>query len=295
MIADGATIVTDPVMGLTIPDDATFYTRCHVACAQGVALTGPTPNFTATVHGEALDAGASLSNNTMGGAYNAAPSAIGNCHAPLAILAMSTAPSVYILGDSKARGTEDTLLMTSVEDRGTIAQSLGPTTAYGNYGNGGDSAYRFMLGGTNYAKRANLFQYHTHFVCTYLINDLGINARSSAQALADLQSIWDMADAAGLEVYQSTTEPVTTSTDNWATTANQTVRPYEANIVACNDAIRALPAPLTGYFDIADAIMSARNSGKWKVTGSAFGYTPDGLHPNAAGYLLIKNSGVVAL
>lgn len=40
--------------------------------------------------------------------------------------------------------------------------------------------------------------------------------------------------------------------------------------------------PLEGYFDTADAVESARNSGKWVVST-----TGDGVHPNAAGHTLM--------
>ena len=45
--------------------------------------------------------------------------------------------------------------------------------------------------------------------------------------------------------------------------------------------------PLTGYIEIADAAESARNSGKWKVTGAAGYATADGIHPSAAMHTLM--------
>jgi lysophospholipase L1-like esterase len=41
---------------------------------------------------------------------------------------------------------------------------------------------------------------------------------------------------------------------------------------------------LSGWFETADTVESARNSGKWKATGSASGYTADGVHPSQTGH-----------
>lgn len=98
---------------------------------------------------------------------------------------------------------------------------------------------------------------------------------------------------------QSTITPWTTNTDNWATLANQTVKPFEAIRVALNERLRA-GAPMTtahvattagaadaiyvsqtGHpirviFDAADKMESSRNSGKFRVDlGQP---TADGVH-----------------
>lgn len=121
-----------------------------------------------------------------------------------------------------------------------------------------------------------LLQGLTHALVLLGTNDAG---RTFAQIQADLLAIWTNLANRGIKVYGCTINPTTTSTDSWATTANQTVKSGEAVRVQINDWIRTTPAPLTGYIDTADATESARNSGKWKVTGAANYATTDGTHP----------------
>ena len=66
-----------------------------------------------------------------------------------------------------------------------------------------------------------------------------------------------------------------------------TANANEAAIAAYNDSIRAGVAGASGYFEIADAVESSRNSGKIKADGNNFKYTPDGLHFNQFGSLAI--------
>ena len=69
----------------------------------------------------------------------------------------------------------------------------------------------------------------------------------------------------------------------------------DARRTGLNDELRGGLTGLEGYFDVADAIETSRNSGIWKVTGSANGYTADGIHPNTPGSVLVRDSGVIAL
>ena len=83
----------------------------------------------------------------------------------------------------------------------------------------------------------------------------------------------------GMQVWQATITPRSTSTDSFATTVNQT--PLNAAVLTeVNDYIRTLPSPLAGVIEASDAASSARNSGLWKVTGAAQYATSDGLHPS---------------
>jgi hypothetical protein len=42
-----------------------------------------------------------------------------------------------------------------------------------------------------------------------------------------------------------------------------------------------------------DALETSRDSGIWRVTGSANGHTTDGIHPNTPGSLLVSAAGVI--
>jgi lysophospholipase L1-like esterase len=79
----------------------------------------------------------------------------------------------------------------------------------------------------------------------------------------------------------------TSSTDSFATPANQTPDPAwltQSDFAALNDWIRSDPAPLTGYIEIANVISNGSNSRIWKA-----GHTADGVHPNGTGHTVILN------
>lgn len=138
-----------------------------------------------------------------------------------------------------------------------------------------------------------------------VIDTLDINDITTATSLATLQTndltIWTRLAATGAKVFTITHPPgAVSSTDVFATTANQTVYANDANRVAFNNWIRcgapisggaavacgtasALLSgqpghPLTGYFEIADTLESARDSGKFFANGTAGYATYDGTH-----------------
>lgn len=116
------------------------------------------------------------------------------------------------------------------------------------------------------------------------INDLKTGSRSQAQLLADHQTIYGL--FSGKRIYQTTLTPVSTSTDGWATTANQTPDPSGtlSQINSINAAIRAVPANVNVVIEVADACMSARDSDIWSAPPVA---APDGIHPNTAKQALV--------
>lgn len=143
----------------------------------------------------------------------------------------------------------------------------------------------------------------THATVLYGTNDLN-NAITLAQVQAILVSIWKRLAARTIKPYAVTIPPRTTSTDAFATTANQTATASNPTRIQINDWLRA-GAPLTAagvattagapgsivagqpghplvaysaaspIFDLADVVESARNSGVWKLNS-----TGDGTHPS---------------
>lgn len=131
--------------------------------------------------------------------------------------------------------------------------------------------------------------------CSDVITTMGLNDVFNLDTLATVQANkiieWTQEANRGCRVWQTTWTPHTTSTDNWQTTANQTVYASEAVRVGFNNWIRdgapinypaLTPAavgavgagivragetnhPLYSYFEVADRAESARNSGKWRV------------------------------
>lgn len=115
------------------------------------------------------------------------------------------------------------------------------------------------------------FNRSTRVLCEMGGNDI-FGGTSAATLQTTSQTVWAPWLAQGFKVWQSTIPPRTTSTDNWATTANQTLvsAPYEAQRLIYNAWIRAnwQSLGLSGYFDFAHAV-DPTDSGKWSVDGTA--------------------------
>lgn len=159
---------------------------------------------------------------------------------------------------------------------------------------------------THHRARYPLAAAATDVICEHGVNDgLNSGATTFAGLAGALLGLWGqlVALAAAPRIWQCTLPPsYNTSTDAWVTTVNQTAPPGNTARVQVNDWIRAgaplvgaapvaagtagsTPSPLlTGYFDAADAMESARNTGLWKVNGAANYYTADGTHPSIAAH-----------
>ncbi len=190
---------------------------------------------------------------------------------PAAIIGQTNKRSVWIAGDSRNAGIKDTA-DTLTPHAGQAAKCIGAKLAYIN---GAVASDRVQLANANYAKRMELAEYCTDVVSNYGINDLKPTGGNRAAGLV----LTDLSTFAGLftgkRVFQCTITPLTTSTDGWATTGNQTVVASEAQRVSLNGSIRSgAVAATSGFFEVTDWVESARDSGLWKVPG----YTNDGIH-----------------
>lgn len=223
-------------------------------------------------------------------------------------------PAIFLVGDSIAAGATETSLSAD-GDIGFLERGLS-----GRYpwcaATRGNQAFVTIAG--NPTKQMTLAAYASSALTNLGVNDFynpGIATSNSpnldvvqARALA----LWSQLSEAGCRVYQTTVTPVTSSTDKWATTANQTIYwPLQnAKRTAFNDWLRAgapivagvavaagtqgallagqAGHPLTDYIEIADIVETARNSGIWKVTGAENGYTADGTHPTSAMHALMS-------
>lgn len=115
-------------------------------------------------------------------------------------------------------------------------------------------------------------------------NDLANLSRTQAQLLADHQAIYGLFP--GKRIYQTTITSRTTSTDSWATTANQTISTVGTMSLlnGINTAIRAGVANVSAVLDVADAQMTARDSDIWATPPTP---TLDGTHPNTTSHAAI--------
>ena len=144
-------------------------------------------------------------------------------------------------------------------------------------GPGGDRFDYFIA---SHANRIAIAQYASDAIIEHGINDLTAG-RALVSILADQQTLRGYLPAS-MKVSCVTVEPVSTSSDTWAKTANQTTNANKATRVLFNAAQRAIPAGLATCLDIADAVESGRDSGKWT---SQYGTLPTyGTHGSGRGF-----------
>jgi len=198
---------------------------------------------------------------------------------PVAIIAQTTKPAVCIVGDSIAYANNDGLGNAS-GDIEVIARSVGPSFGYIHIDSAGTTALEF----TQNNIVTPLLNYCSAMIVEFGINDFALNGVTTAQLESYLTTIYGYAPA-GMQVFQTTLTPYTTSSDSWATTANQSTEAWESKRVTFNDALRAATfGPVSGYFDQAAAAETSTDSGLWKAgvsfpqCGSPNYWTTDGVH-----------------
>lgn len=123
-------------------------------------------------------------------------------------------------------------------------------------------------------------------LCTQGIMNGGTNdmafGRTADQAamFASLQSVYSAYKGTGLKnLIVHKVPPMTSSTDNWATSANQT---YSVNYEVGGKADQYNNLIAGGPFDLVLNGVSWRDTtdnNKWRTNGSALAYTKDGIHP----------------
>jgi hypothetical protein len=168
-------------------------------------------------------------------------------------------------------------------DIGEIARSIGPSYGYTNLAVAGDSAKAAVTG---IANRSRMFAYCSHVIDEYGVNDLALGESTSTITAARTT----LAQMSGKPTYGTTIPAETNSTDNWATLANQTTK---IDTDPLNGLIRNGITGEIGIFDVA-AGLDPTDQQKFPVSaGTPFYSTPDGIHENSTGNLLIRNSGVI--
>lgn len=275
-LPDGLTTVTDEVK-VSIPRGAAFWVRTYWQSTAGILYLKMGWNNAAGDQAEFAASG--IADKTQGGTYT--PTQAGRYFGPAAIISNTSCASVFLLGDSRINGQNDTADATG--DVGQLARSIGREFGYINVGIPGDRASAVATG---YAKRLDLSKYCSHVVSNLGTNDL-FQGNSAATIQGNIQTIATAFARAGRSVYWATITPSTTSTDSWATTANQTVKTSEANRVAVNNWLRTGGIPyLLGHFECADPVETARDSGVWKAPGR----TTDGTHETQLANLEIRDA-----
>ena len=210
----------------------------------------------------------------------------GNHFVPTAILGIPRRPtvSVVIIGDSIMEQGIDS--GDGNGNYGYVARGLwnvnGRTIPYMSLAKGGDGAFRYGAYAEGGLRRLGLIQYGSHVVINLGVNDL-VGTFSVNNILDWLKFLWNAAKVRGKHVTQCLITPKTTSTDSWATTANQTHSTYfepGGRRDQLNAAIRAEVGKglVDAIFDPNVRCESQTDPGKWAVTGAANYATNDGLH-----------------
>lgn len=295
-----AELVSDPIypaaFGLTKFDkNATSYwlrSRQVVTSGQNHVRTtgGGTPTGEGTQYSNGLSASQLLSTGALvtpsGGASAGAEIM------PSVIIGRTIGtPDVaaLVIGDSIADGSNETVTSGSgVNDSGFISRGLyqvnGRTVPLSKMTCGGSSV-RYMAAGMT--RRRALFKYFTHAVCNYGSNDGVVENRTSAQVLADLKVVWAALKAEGVRwIEEVGIIPRTTSSDSFATVANQTPRPNFETGGAFRDALNAALQSNVGadgldaYISVSASFADGTSLDKWAVPSK----TTDGTHPSAAAH-----------
>lgn len=282
VIDPGCYAISDP-----IPLNATAGQNLYVRSYVSVASAGQKWPLSMFTNSSSLE-GASAANTDATPSNSACSTSQGPAYSPIAIVGIP----VSAIRPKTWGGLGDSILAAAGDNRATdygffVQACIDAGIGYFNGGLPGDRAASFI---TSVTRNAQLF------ACDHALEEYGTNDIYSVGAtLAQLQgykiTMWQWLAARGIVVKATTLVPSTTSTDGWATTANQTIKTGETTRVAINDWIRdgapmlngvavatgsnapgTLRAgqsghPLAGYFETADVVESVRNSGKWSVSG----------------------------
>jgi hypothetical protein len=282
-VASGTSLTSDST-SVSIPANAVFYVRVFWTNPTAIAFgNSQSNNYEDTPNGDAVNFSASgLTDQTMGGTVTNADATRVIFWSVSAIIATTTAPAVCLLGDSRTFGYLD--LPDASGDMGNLARAIGPSFSYINMGSSGDRAMWVSASGAN---RVALSAFCSHIITEYGINDAIAASRTALQIETDLGTIWSAFP--GKPIFHNTYEPWSTSTDSWATVGNQTTIAGNAARVTVNTFTRGTPAPLAGFFEIANVVESSLNSGLWKAPS----FTADGIHKTNAEYVAVGSSGAV--
>jgi GDSL-like Lipase/Acylhydrolase family len=290
-IPDIGVLFSDNV-NVNIPAGSTYWIPNLRTNPNGILFNAGEQN---TFLGEACEVAASgLTDKTMVGGI--VDSGAGFSVPPLAVLGMTTNPSVIIIGDSIAAGFHDTEASGSSATGfngkiGVIARSLG-NTPFLNLAVNGENAYTWSADATG---RNQLIQKGSHLISELGFSDVINHGKTVAQTETALQSVYALARA-GQKIYQTTWTPDASDSGSPSpvfTTLNQQTALNNAARTTFNTDARAILANTLGTIDVASVLESSLNSGKWVVTPSpSYVFDNPGVHPNPAGYWLVQNAGI---
>lgn len=264
-VSPGAGIVfSDPCASPVIPAGATFWVKGHLTWTPGTFLLGSW--MAASIVGDWTVLGSSIADHTLDATTQTTTWTDSGFAPAIYARHVTPCPVVGILGDSLS-GSGIPVLASPTYPALNVDLSMQGQIATLNCARGGDAGFEMFVNGRTHAGRdAQMRNRITHLF--YLMG------RNEVAALATMQATIQKATAPyiarGVKVYACTVTPVSTSTDNWATTVNQTTDASESNRLAYNAWLRASfgSIGLTGIFDWAH-VVDPSDTGKWNADGTA--------------------------
>ena len=288
-LSDGANTTSDP-LSITVPADATFYIKTYCDASAGYYPTGyqqfaggavGLDRYVITYTVDSAGKTSAMADLDKIESVEPWASSSGwppkSLYAPIAVLGDSGSnikyASVGVIGDSTVVTNDLAYYRKTLDSRGfgyndldgagwpsRLLRSMRIGTVSVSFG----SERALDFAGTNISRRLPLLSNLDYWLVIYGRNDL-----DGVTVLADLQArllaIANLAIANGSKPIATTIPPKSASSDLWGTVTNQTADSTNAVRVQVNNWLRTVPAPFVACWDIADAIESARDSGKWAV------------------------------
>jgi hypothetical protein len=262
-ISPGLTLQFSDLADLEIPGGAVFYIKTYAKWVAGNFWLAQ--QVASSLADEWTNRGTDLADHTLSSAV--LPSTDWSGLAPSIFTADLLPPAALgIIGDSIAFGSD---VPSPIDASKFIDRAMRNQIPAINLARNGDFFRAYVA---QPAGREQLLLGHvTSLICQYGLNDISGGTPLEAMK-ARAQAAWARYLTAGIKVWQTTITPRTTSTDNWATTANQKlVNPApEAVRQEFNGWIREnyRALGLSGYLDFAHAV-DPGDSGLWNVDGVA--------------------------
>ena len=281
-VEPGGFVESDP-LGIHIPGGATFYSRQYIICSGGSFARGI---ITSSTRSEGHELGTSLTDKVDSGTITQQNGV--SAYSPLAILGKPLTADhgcVVVLADSLASGVGAGF---TTDDKGFVDKAFSGLYGVCNVAVSGQEIVSWNTQGDPRFRRMILERVNPSVIYAGSGgNDLNKLGATSASVQAILTTLWASLANTGAYLVAWTIPPRCTSTDSFATLLNQTVNSpnvnWEAERLALNTWLRAGAGGLVNkVFDFAAICEEGgvSQTGKWKVTGVANGYTSDGAHPN---------------
>lgn len=279
---DGGQSISDPVTGLVIPAGEQFWERTVITALTGTGVLCLTVLPSSATNLGLTDGNVSGDFGNSSATFNTGTANTVGAAAILGTVAAQNARSVVLVGDSITYGQGDISSTGAKGGSGWSSRMFDARMPWTKIAKPGQSIAQLLSATT----RLNTFLAAINYseaLISHGTNDLS-DGSSVASIQANFVTLAGLLNKSGAAlIHQSTLPPQTTSPDSWATVVNQTILTggNRAARPDLNDGIRAFPSYLTGQvLDLADANMTARNSGIWATPPAP---TADGTHHNSTG------------